>query len=63
MNELIAEMFCDRVPVEQVISERVKVVPGFSEKVNVMVACWPARILFVFVPRLLVIVTVGGRVS
>ena len=61
MNELIAEMFCDRVPVEQVISERVKVVPGFSEKVNVMVAVWSARMLLV--PLLLVIVTVGGKVS
>ena len=59
MNELIAEMFCDRVPVEQVISERVKVVPGSSEKVNVMVACWFA----LRVATLLVIVTVGGRVS
>ena len=60
MNELIAEMVGDRVPVEQVISERVKVVPGSSEKVNVMVA---AGSFVLRVATLLVIVTVGRRVS
>ena len=50
-----------RVPVEQVTSSGVKESPGSSEKVNVMVACWPARILFV--PLLLVIVTIGRSVS
>ena len=58
VNELMAEMG-ERLPPETVISERMKVVPGFSEKVNVMVACWPA----LRVATLLVIVTVGGRVS
>ena len=60
VNELMAEMG-ERLPPETVISERMKVVPGFSEKVNVMVAVWSARMLLV--PLLLVIVTVGGRVS
>ena len=48
-----------RFPVEQEISARVKELPGSSEKVNVMVAVSPA----LRVERLLVIVTVGGRVS
>ena len=48
-----------RVPFEREISARVKEVPGSSEKVNVMVAVSPA----LRVARLLVIVTVGGRVS
>ena len=60
MKELIAEMFCDRVPVEQVISERVKVLPGSSEKINVMVAAGSPALR---VATLLVMVTVGGRVS
>ena len=58
VNELMAEM-AERLPPETVISERVKVVPGFSEKVNVMVACWFA----LRVETLLVIVTVGRNVS
>ena len=58
VNELMAEM-AERLPPETMISERVKVVPGFSEKVNVMVALSPA----LRVERLLVIVTIGGRVS
>ena len=60
VNELMAEMGV-RLPPKTVISESMKVVPGSSEKVNVMVGFWPASILFV--PLLLVIVTVGGRVS
>ena len=48
-----------RVPVEQEISARVKELPGSSENVNVMVAVSPA----LRVARLLVIVTVGRKVS
>ena len=59
VNEVMAEMVSERLPPETVISERVKVVPGFSEKVNVMVAVSPA----LKVDRLLVIVTLGDRVS
>ena len=58
VNELMAEM-AERLPPETVISERVKVVPGFSEKVNVISACSPALSL----ATLLVIVTVGRNVS
>ena len=62
VNELMAEM-ADRLPPETVISPEVpsqmKEVPGSSEKVNVMVAVSSA----LRVDRLLVIVTVGGRVS
>ena len=59
VNEVMAEMVAERLPPETVISERVKVVPGFSEKVNVISACSPA----LKVDRLLVIVTLGDRVS
>ena len=49
----------ERLPPETVISERVKVVPGSSEKVNVMFAVSPA----LRVATLLLIATVGATVS
>ena len=60
MSMSLALKLCQgRVPVEQVTSAGVKESPGSSEKVNVMVAVSPA----LRVDRLLVMVTLGGRVS
>ena len=56
---LVLKLSLGRVPVEQVTSSGVNEAPGSSEKVNVMLGVSPA----LRVATLLVMVTVGGRVS